>query len=171
MEILTINNKKEEKILRKKTLNFDFSKFKNSEINETIKKMRIAIKSKKGVGLSANQIGLDWRFFIAEIPGDKGKLKVYIIFNPNIVKVSKEKITLEEGCLSVPGIWGMVERPEQVVLVGFDKKGKKIKIKAWGLPARVFQHEIDHLNGILFIDRTNKLYKEESIKYQADGKS
>lgn len=162
MEILTINNKKEEKFLRKKTLNFDFSKFKNSEIQETIKKMRIAIKKKKGVGLSANQIGFDWRLFIAEIPGDKGKLKFYTIFNPNIIKVSKEKITLEEGCLSVPGIWGMVERPEQVVLVGFGKNGKKIKIKAWGLPARVFQHEIDHLNGILFIDRTKKLFKEVS---------
>lgn len=162
MEIFTINNKKEEKILRRKTPDFDFSNFKNSEISETVKKMRTAIKKEKGIGLSANQIGFDWRLFIAEIPSDKGKVKFYTIFNPSIVKVSKERITLEEGCLSVPGIWGMVERPEQIVMVGFDKNGKKIKIKAWGLPARVFQHEIDHLNGVLFIDRTKKLFTEVS---------
>jgi len=162
MEILTINDKKEEKILRRKTPDFDFSRFKNSEIQETIKKMRIAIKKEHGVGLSANQIGLDWRLFIAEIHDNKGKPKFYAIFNPGIIKISKERIVLEEGCLSVPGIWGLVERPEQIVLIGFDKNGKKIKIKAWGLPARVFQHEIDHLNGVLFIDRTKKLFKEAS---------
>jgi len=162
MEIFTINDKKEEKFLRRKTLNFDFSKCDKNEIRETIKKMKLAIRKDKGIGLSANQIGLTWRFFIAEIPGDKGKLKFYAIFNPGIVKISKEKIILEEGCLSVPGIWGLVERPEQIVLLGFDKNGKKIKMRAWGLPARVFQHEIDHLNGVLFIDRTKKLFKEVS---------
>jgi peptide deformylase len=160
MEIFTINNRKEEKILRRKTPDFDFSKFKNSEISETIKKMRAAIKKERGIGLSANQIGLDWRLFIAEIPSDKGKIKFYAIFNPNLIKVSKERTTLEEGCLSVPGVWGYMERPEQIVMTGFDKNGKKIKIKAWGLPARVFQHEIDHLNGVLFIDRTKKLFTE-----------
>ncbi|MEK7624639.1 MAG: peptide deformylase [Patescibacteria group bacterium] len=162
MRIFTVNDKKEEKFLRRKTLNFDFSKFKKDEIRETIKSMRLAIKKDKGIGLSANQIGLSWRFFIAEIPGDKGKLKFYAIFNPVIVKVSKEKTTLEEGCLSVPEVWGLVERPEQIMLIGFDKNNKKIKIKAWGLPARVFQHEIDHLNGVLFIDRAKELFKEIS---------
>ena len=162
MEIFTINDKKEEKFLRRKTPNFDFSKCDKNEIRETIKKMKLVIRKDKGIGLSANQIGLAWRFFIAEIPGDKGKLKFYAIFNPGIIKISKEKIILEEGCLSVPGIWGLVERPEQIVLLGFDKNGKKIKMRAWGLPARVFQHEIDHLNGVLFIDRTKKLFKEVS---------
>lgn len=164
MEIFTIKNKKEEKFLRRKTPDFDFSKFKRNEIQEVIKKMRMANKKEKGVGLSANQIGLDWQFFIAEIPDDKGKPKFYSIFNPKIVKVSKNKIILEEGCLSVPGIWGLVERPEQAVLVGFDKNGKKIKIKAWGLLARIFQHEVDHLNGILFIDRT------KTVRQLADKK-
>lgn len=160
MEIFTVNNKKEEKILRRKTPDFDFSKFKKNEIQEMIKKMRMANKKEKGVGLSANQLGFDWRFFIAEIHDDKGQLKFYAIFNPEIIKVSKNKIILEEGCLSVPGIWGLVERPERVVLTGFDKNGKKIKIKAWGLLARVFQHETDHLNGILFIDKTKKMFKK-----------
>lgn len=160
MGIFTVNNKKEEKILRRKTPDFDFSKFKKNEIQEMIKKMRIANKKEKGVGLSANQLGFDWRLFIAEIPGDKGKPKFYAIFNPEIIKISKNKIILEEGCLSVPGIWGLVERPERVVLAGFDKNGKKIKIKTWGLLARVFQHETDHLNGILFIDKTKTTFKK-----------
>jgi peptide deformylase len=173
MQIFTVNNKKEEKFLRRKTPEFsakggpasgwDFKSAKN-EIWEVIKKMRAIIKKENGVGLSANQIGLNWRLFIAEIPSEKGKPKFYAIFNPDISKASKNKIILEEGCLSVPGIWGLVERPEQIVLIGFDKNGKKIKIKAWGLLARVFQHEIDHLNGILFIDRAKKLLKEVSGK-------
>ncbi|MFA5084447.1 MAG: peptide deformylase [Candidatus Paceibacterota bacterium] len=160
MNILTINDKKEEKILRRKTPDFDFSGHKREEIQEMIKKMREAIKKESGIGLSANQLGSDWRLFIAQIPSDEGKPKFYAIFNPNIIKLSKDKTALEEGCLSVPGLWGLVERPEQITITGFEKNGKKIKIKAWGLLARVFQHEIDHLNGILFIDRTNKLFKE-----------
>jgi len=161
MKIFTVNDKKEEKFLRRKTPDFDFSKHKKEEIREMIKKMRIAIKEEKGIGLSANQLGFDWRIFIAEIPSEKGKLKFYAIFNTSVVKISKEKTTFEEGCLSVPGTWGMVERPEQVTLVGFDRNGKKIKIKAWGLTGRVFQHEVDHLNGILFIDKCKNAYAVE----------
>jgi peptide deformylase len=159
--VLTINNKKEEKFLRRKVPEFNFQEFTRKEIREMIQKMRAIVKKEKGAGLSANQLGFDWRFFIAELPDDKSRLKFYAIFNPGIIKVSKNKIILEEGCLSVPGIWGLVERPERVVLVGFDKNGKKIKIKAWGLLARVFQHEVDHLNGILFIDKTKKVYTVE----------
>jgi len=164
MEILTVNNKKEEKILRRKTPDFDFAGHEKKEVREMVVKMRTAAKKENGIGLSANQLGFDWRFFIAEIPSDKGKPKFYAIFNPSIVKVSKEKTELEEGCLSVPGIWGIVERPERITLLGLDKNGKKIKIKAWGLPARVFQHEIDHLNGILFIDKASQLFKQASEK-------
>jgi peptide deformylase len=110
------------------------------------------------VGLSANQLGFDWRLFIVEVSDDNGKLKFYAVFNPEIIKASKNKIILEEGCLSVPGIWGLVERPEQIILAGFDKNGRKIKIKAWGLLARIFQHEADHLNGILFVDKTKNTF-------------
>ena len=68
---------------------------------------------------------------------------------------------MEEGCLSVPEIFGAVERPEKITLEGFDTGGKKIKIKAWGLLARIFQHETDHLNGILFIDKAKNLRRYE----------
>jgi peptide deformylase len=158
LKILIVNNKKEEKILRRKTPDFDFKKTPAKETRETIKKMRAIIKKENGVGLSANQLGFDWRLFIVEVSDDNGQLKFYAIFNPEIIKASKNKIILEEGCLSVPGIWGLVERPEQITLTGFDKNGRKIKIKAWGLLARIFQHETDHLNGILFIDKTKNTF-------------
>ena len=112
-----------------------------------------------GIGLSANQIGLDFRVFVAEIPTPQNKPKFYAIFNPKIKKASKEKISLEEGCLSVPAVYGDVERAEKIVLTGQDKNGKRIKIKAWGLLARVFQHEVDHLEGKLFIDKAKNIHK------------
>lgn len=173
MEILTIKNKKEEKFLRQKTAGFDFSKSDKKEISELVKNMRETMAKAEGIGLSANQVGLNARLFVARVPSgpikrDENKkiimpsassMKFYAIFNPEIIKFSEEKIEMEEGCLSVPGYYGLVERPEKIILSGQDKNGKKLKIKAWGILARVFQHEIDHLNGILFIDRTKKVFK------------
>jgi len=166
-----IENKKDEKFLRKKTAAFDFTKYKKSEIRELIKIMREFMKEVHGIGLSANQIGLDLNFFVAEIPTisvdrrsnqyRSAASKFYAIFNPKIIKASKEKTTQEEGCLSIPNTYGMVERPEKIVLTGFDLNGKKLKIKAWGLLARVFQHEVDHLNGVLFIDKATNITKLE----------
>lgn len=157
--IWTINNKDQEKFLRRKVSSFDFSKYSKKEIREIIKDMRIEMTKAIGLGLSANQTGLDMRLFIAKAGG-----KQYAVFNPSITKFSKETIIMEEGCLSVPEIYGPVERPEKVTLEGFDSNGKKIKIKAWGLLARIFQHETDHLNGILFIDKAKCLHKYELHK-------
>ena len=112
------------------------------------------MKKADGIGLSANQIGLDFKVFVAQADG-----KFYAIFNPKILKSSEERAAMEEGCLSVPEVFGTVIRPAKIVLEGFDKNGKKLKIKAWGLLARIFQHEVDHLNGKLFIDKAEKLYK------------
>ena len=160
MNIFTINNKKEEKFLRQRVPIFDFKKFSKKEINDLLKTMKEKMQAADGIGLSANQLGLSQRFFIAQLPTPEGQIKSYAIFNPEIIKFSREKEIAIEGCLSVPGLLGYVERPEKIVLTGFDKNGKKIKIKAWGLLARVFQHEIDHLNGILFIDKAKEVFKE-----------
>ncbi|MBU4348166.1 peptide deformylase [Patescibacteria group bacterium] len=155
--IWTINNKKQAKFLRHKVTEFDFSKYDKKEIRELIKSMKKEMIGALGIGLSANQLGLDIRFFIAKVEN-----KNYVIFNPIIIKASKELILMEEGCLSIPNIYGSVERPEKIILEGFNHKNKKIKIKAWGILARVFQHETDHLNGILFINKTKQLYKIEN---------
>lgn len=159
--------------MRRKTADFNFQEFTKKEINELIKKMRETMTAAIGIGLSANQLGLNLRLFVAQISDellkrDKNnkiilpppeKMKFYAIFNPEIIKFSEKKSIMEEGCLSVPGVYGSVERPEKITLIGQDKNNKKIKIKAFGLLSRVFQHETDHLNGVLFIDRAINLRK------------
>jgi peptide deformylase len=154
--IWVIDNKNEAKLLRKKVADFDFKKYSKKDIQKLISQMREAMKKANGIGLSANQIGLDLNVFIAHAEG-----KFYAIFNPRLVKYSEEKNTMEEGCLSVPDVFGTVTRPAKISLEGQDKNGKKIKIKAWGMLARIFQHEFDHLNGGLFIDKATELHKYE----------
>ena len=157
--IWTIHEKNELRVLRKKLADYDFSKFSKKETDDLIRRMREAMKKANGVGLSANQIGLDLNVFVAQV-----KNKFYAIFNPLIIASSEEEIIMEEGCLSVPEVFGNVCRSEKIILEGYDKNGRKIKIKAWGLLARVFQHETDHLNGKIFIDKTKDLHKYETIK-------
>ena len=143
-------------ILRKKTKKVtDFSK-----IKEIVKEMEETMEKYQGIGLSANQVGLDLSLFVA-----KYNQKFYTVINPKILKVSKEKEEMLEGCLSLPKILANVKRPRAVVLEGFNEKGKKIKLKAKGLLARIFLHETDHLNGILIIDRTKEIYQlKEEVK-------
>jgi peptide deformylase len=153
MKIYLEKNKTEEKILRKKTATFDFDKYTKKEIRSLIKEMRTIMKRSDGVGLSANQVGLDKKMFVAEIEN-----KFYAIFNPKITKRSDEKSEMEEGCLSVPDKFGTVARSEKIWLEGQNADGKKLKIKAWGFLARVFQHEVDHLEGKLFVDKSKDVY-------------
>lgn len=159
-EILTIDDKKEEKFLRHKTAAFDFKKFTKKEVAELITRMRRIMRKANGIGLSANQIGLDLKMFVAEIPDGDGGTKFYAVFNPKIEKTSGEKVLLEEGCLSVPERYGNVERFGEIVISGRDKNQKSVKVKAWGLLAHVFQHETDHLNGVLFIDKAKDVHKQ-----------
>ena len=154
MDIWTLLDQQQEKFLRRKTARFDFAKWPKAEIRNLIAKMRRVMKKANGIGLSANQIGLDLNVFVAQVEN-----KFYAVFNPKITRKSENKIFLEEGCLSVPETYGPVARPERITMEGEDANGKKIKIKCWGLLARVFQHETDHLNGILFIDKAKELYK------------
>lgn len=159
--IWVIDNKQEAKLLRKRMADFDFKKYSKKDIQKLIAQMRETMKKANGIGLSANQIGLDIDVFIAQAEG-----KFYSIFNPRITKYSEEKNSMEEGCLSVPEVFGSVVRPAKVTLEGQDKNGRKIKIKAWGMLARIFQHEYDHLNGGLFIDKATDLHKYEITEKQ-----
>lgn len=128
-----------------------------------ITEMKATMRAADGVGLSANQVGLDLRLFVAEVATNQNASpKFYAIFNPEIIKKSTETAAQEEGCLSVPRKFGAVERSQKIVITGFDINGRKIKIKAWGLLARVFQHEIDHLNGILFTSKAKDLHEIEN---------
>jgi peptide deformylase len=158
-EILVVGDKKSEKILRAKAVRFDFGEHSKKEIQALVKSMREIMKRAQGVGLSANQIGLAFNMFVAQVPDQNGRPKFYAIFNPEISKVSKETEILEEGCLSVPGLFGTIERHARLTLSGQDSGGRKVKIKAWGLLAQVFQHETGHLNGELFIDRAKETHE------------
>jgi len=151
MKILKINDKNEEEFLRRKTVPFDFSKHTRREIGKLIKEMRLEMEKANGVGLSANQIGLDFQVFVA-----RANNKFYAIFNPKIIKISVSKAGINEGCLSVPKKYGEIFRPDEVILTGYNKSGKKIKLRAQGILARIFQHEVDHLNGKLFLDHLNQ---------------
>lgn len=169
-KIFTVSNIEENKILREKTKEFSFinkneitvagKKFTAKEISDLIKTMKSVMRVSKGVGLSANQIGLNYRLFVAEVPIRDGSTKFYAIFNPKIDKAySKSEVQMDEGCLSVPETFGLITRASQIKISGLDKIGRPVKIKAWGLLAQVFQHEIDHLDGKLFIDKADEIHK------------
>lgn len=159
--IITIEKKANERYLRKKPPDFDFDSTTRRERQELVNEMTIAMRHANGIGLSANQIGVDVRVFVAEVPFSNGKPKFYSVFNPTIEKKSTTVSVVEEGCLSIPGTYGEVSRSERVTLRGRDINGKILKIKAWGLLARVFQHEVDHLEGKLFIHKAKNVHRAE----------
>ena len=127
----------------------------NADARSLIEQMRKVIKQNNGVGLAAIQIGEPTRIIVCEIDD-----KFYTFINPEIIKSFSETSVTEEGCLSLPNMYGEVERPKKISLKAINFDGKKIKIKAFGLLARVVQHEIDHLDGILFIDKAKNITKQ-----------
>ena len=114
------------------------------------------MRDSDGVGLAAPQVGVTERVIVVEIPQEEdepGSGQLYVVVNPEIARSSRELVDGLEGCLSIPGYVGEVARHESVTVKGQDFEGRKIRIKAQGFLARAFQHEIDHLSGILFIDK------------------
>jgi len=116
---------------------------------ETAQKMFDVIKDEKGVGLAGPQIGLPERIFVVNVSGDIPR----VFINPSIIETSEKTAKYEEGCLSVPGMWAKVIRPETVKVQAWNEKGRPFTIEAGGILARVILHEYDQLEGILFIDR------------------
>ena len=113
-----------------------------------------------GVGLAAPQVGVLWRAIVVDLSTEEGGEGPYKLINPVIVKRSGEQIC-REGCLSVPGKLGDVIRPKKAVVEALNEKGEKVVIKAQDLLAVVFSHEIDHLDGILFVDKAEELFDAE----------
>jgi peptide deformylase len=148
-------------ILKKKTqnvVNFDKS------LNNIINKMKKIMVLNSGVGLAANQVGLELSLFIA-----KPKDKFYVFINPEIISFKDEEIK-EEGCLSIPNKWGIVKRYNEVKIKFYDLRGRKHTLKTKGLLAHIIQHEIDHLNGILFIEKALEVYDINSDNLSKDDK-
>jgi peptide deformylase len=125
------------------------------EIGALISDMRKRMIESRGVGLAANQVGQDLQIFVIDkkLAEENGVPDVYI--NPEITEYSKELLEAEEGCLSIPDYWQQVKRSKKIKIKALDENGKKVKIKARGLLARVLQHEYDHLQGKTIKDRKN----------------
>lgn len=148
-------------ILREKSRRIPYP---TEEIAELIRDMQETMRQANGVGLAAVQIGVLLRVIVAEIPEDMDDPDAGIslaLLNPEIVRASRELEEGVEGCLSVPGWVGTVPRSVEVLVKGMDPRGKPVRLKARGYLARILQHEIDHTNGILFIDRATKVWPVE----------
>jgi peptide deformylase len=134
-------------VLRKKARRVDKI---TPKIRETIEGMWDTMYHAKGIGLAANQVGLLQRIIIVDTREEGEKIA---LVNPEVLCANSELTPLNEGCLSIPGVEGEVLRPSRVTVSGLTPDGKRIELEVGGLFAKVFQHEIDHLNGVLFIDR------------------
>jgi peptide deformylase len=139
------------------------------ELQELIDDMVETMRAAPGVGLAAPQVDTSVQLVVVEFGDEEDEdipPKLYTVINPEIIKPSRDTEMGTEGCLSIPGFVGDVERSVSATIKGQNRYGQSVKIKARGWLARIFQHEIDHLNGILFIDRAVDVYKLEEEQAQ-----
>ncbi len=148
-------------VLRRKARKVtDFGPQLQTLIDDMVETMRDA----PGVGLAAPQVDVLLRVIVVEFGDEEDEEvppKLYSVVNPELVKASSDVVTGVEGCLSIPGFAGEVDRSLEVVVKGQNRRGQPIRIKASGWLARVFQHEINHLDGVLFIDLAEKVWRLE----------
>ncbi len=153
LEIVTIG----EEVLREKAKPI---KSFGSELRILVDAMFESMEMDNGIGLAAPQIAVPKRMFVVHPPDDEAR----VFINPEIIETSQEVVSYEEGCLSVPGVFSEVVRPAGITIQAQDLEGKAFVLKAQGMLARVIQHENDHLNGILFVDRLPEERREQVMK-------
>ena len=136
----------------------------DDELRKLMKDMLETMYKAPGIGLAAIQLGILKRVVVIDISKDSEKKNPLFLVNPEITFKSKKTSTFEEGCLSLPGQYAEIERPAECHLQYLDFHGKKKEIKADGLLSTCIQHEVDHLNGVLFIDYLSKLKKDMIVK-------
>jgi len=155
-----------EKVLRQKARRVrDF----DAKLHRLLDDMAETMLDAPGVGLAAPQVGVSERVIVVRLPDDEESREeygdragvLYEVINPEIVRPSRDKIDGVEACLSIPGYFGTVERHVEVTVRGQDRYGKPFRIKARDWLARVLQHEIDHLDGVLYIDIASEVWKAE----------
>ncbi len=142
-------------ILRQRAKELSLEDIKTPVIQKLISDMKETVLPAGGIGLAAPQVGFSVRIVIIAVQNKKMAL-----INPEIINFSWRKEATEEGCLSVPEKWGVVKRSKIIKVKALDESGEIVKFKAKDLFARVIQHEVDHLNGVLFIDRAKKVFEE-----------
>lgn len=149
----------------RKVKNFD------DDLRQLVDDMVETMREAPGVGLAAPQVNVRQRVIVIEFGDEEDEeapRKLYTVVNPEITRRSDETVLGVEGCLSIPELVGEVERAEAVTVKGQNPHGQAMKIKAEGWLARIFQHEIDHLDGVLFLDRAEKIYRLEDLEALAD---
>jgi peptide deformylase len=147
-------------LLRQKAVKIDLI---DDEIVNLSKQLLEILKTDKGVGVAAPQVGVMKRIFVVHVQDDIER----VFINPSILETSHETHKYEEGCLSIPGIYANVVRPDTIKIQAWNEKGKPFTIEASGILARVILHEYDHLEGVLFLDRLPEKKREKLIaKYE-----
>jgi peptide deformylase len=136
----------------------------DADIRTLIDDMIETMYSADGIGLAAIQVGVPKRILVMDLDQKDGKKNPRAYINPKILWASEEMATFEEGCLSVPEIWDEVERPARIKAEYLDRDGKKQELEADGLLATCLQHEMDHLEGVLFLDHLSKLKRTMALK-------
>ncbi len=143
-------------VLRQEADNIDVF---DQNLIDLIEDMKEAMHG-EGIGLAAPQVGSSKRLFICQPEGHN----LYVFINPEITMTSEEQIGYEEGCLSIPGVYADVIRPSMIQIQALNEKGRPYRIDADGILARVIQHELDHLHGVLFIDHLSDRKREKVVK-------
>ena len=178
-------------VLHKRAIEINVLDIPSRKIQRIIQEMRdVLCNTADGIGIAAPQIGYSLRIFLAsqealrwkntapagdahlgeEMKDEKKKeWEYYVFINPIITKTARKKVSEIEGCLSVPGMYGTVMRSEKVTVEAYNEKGEKFTRGTSGLYAKVMQHEIDHLDGILFIEKAKNLRKAESVKNKTES--
>lgn len=141
----------------------------DKDLQVLIDDMIETLRDAPGVGLAAPQVGVSLRLIVVEYGDDEDEeapKKLFAVINPEITSASEEVVDGVEACLSIPRLMGDVSRHEKVVVKGLNRHGKPVKYKLSGWLARIFQHEIDHLDGVLYTDRASKVWrpKEEEVE-------
>jgi len=161
---------KEASVLREKAKKVPISDIEKKEIQMVIQNMKSALDLESdGVAIAAPQIGVSLCIFIVsnklfEKADEESEEEDLVFINPELVKASREKIWLEEGCLSARWLYGKVKRSKKATVKAYNEHGREFTMGSSGLLAQIFQHEIDHLNGILFIDKAKHLEEIPPLK-------
>lgn len=144
-----------------------------AETQKLIDDMVETMRQAPGVGLAAPQVGVPLRVIVVEYSEndevEDAPLKLYTVINPEFSRISRDTVLGTEGCLSIPGVLGDVERFEALTVKGLNRRGQPMTIKTKGWLARIFQHEVDHLDGVLFVDRAEKVWKVEQDTTQVSA--
>lgn len=137
----------------------------DDSIRKIIREMLQTMYSADGIGLAAPQVGIHKQLIVIDINLDKPDVPPLVLINPKVTKTSSNVCQAEEGCLSIPGVYLDVYRPEEIEVSYKNEQGKPSKLKATGLLSRAIQHEMDHLNGVMFVDRVdNNIALNEELK-------